>query len=77
MREYLERGRRGLFAAGVLAALGFGATEAFAGPGKSCDGENEFPLGTYCWADCPSVCAAAGYPLSSPCEDGCCTCQRF
>jgi hypothetical protein len=74
MRDYLERGRRGLFAAGILAALSFGAAEAFADPVLPCSNEGQFYLGGLCSPDCQEVCRHNGYPYWN-CSDGCCSCS--
>ena len=67
--------RQAVLAAGVAAALGFGATTALARPAPPCD--NPFAEGT-CrnLSDCQSLCASRGFQRdASACRDRCCFCN--
>lgn len=72
MSRPIRRVRNVLFAAGVAAALGFGASQAVASPPPcpltsfgSCSNQ----------ANCERTCERAGYPVGRGCVEGCCYCQ--
>jgi hypothetical protein len=66
--------QRGLFAAAMTAALGFGAMEALAAPGAA------KTAGAYCtatWAaKCNDICVGKGYDYGVCQEPGSCVCVR-
>ena len=58
MKRIARRWRTVLLAAPVAAALGFGASQAFAAPGAAADGRNSCPTQPQCNTECPN---AGGY----------------
>jgi hypothetical protein len=63
-----RRMQRGLFAAAMAAALGFGAAQAFASPGAAADVERACS-GGQCNRDCKARGADGGF-----CDQGGCIC---
>ncbi len=63
-----SRAARGLFAAAMAAALGFGGAQAFASPGASAD-ESRACASGQCTQDCRKI----GYNVGI-CESGTCVC---
>ncbi len=63
-----RRMQRGVFAAAMAGALGFGAAQAFASPGTSADAERACSSGQ-CNRDCKARGADGGF-----CDQGGCIC---
>ena len=66
-----------LLALAVSATLGFGATQAFAGPAKDAACNVSYAQGTCrTRTQCANICASLGTnPAFSECRDNCCYCD--
>jgi hypothetical protein len=62
--------RKGLFAAVMVAALGFGAAQALAAPRAAARAAN-----TCSWERCDAICVSRGYSYGD-CSTGACRCFR-
>ncbi|HEX2091497.1 MAG TPA: hypothetical protein VHG28_03805 [Longimicrobiaceae bacterium] len=70
MKEMHSRLGRWMASAGLLAILGFGATQALASPPDAQQGQRACNLG-----QCHSSCRAMGYD-GGTCAGGMCTCYK-
>ena len=77
MSRSIRTARAALLSLAVTGALGFGASQAFAGPSATSACSVSYAAGScHTRKQCADLCAALGTnPAFSECRDGCCYCD--
>jgi hypothetical protein len=77
MRRTIQAARAALLALGMSGVLGFGATQALAGPARGAECNVSVAQGTCrTRTQCANICASLGTnPAFSECRDRCCYCD--